>query len=181
MRTTLIPGLIVAVVAGACSTGTSTSAGGSKTISVVAAENFWGSLAAQLGGNHARVKSIIANPDTDPHDYEATPADGRAVASARYLIYNGLGYDSWASKLAAANPRPSRAVLDIGALVGKKEGDNPHRWYFPDDVEKVVARITADYKRIDPADAAFFDRQHEQVETVGLKRYKDLLTQIKAK
>src|SRR5438477_7905050 len=183
MRTALIPGLALAVLAGGCSTGTSKSAGAgsSGTVAVVAAENFWGSLAAQLGGSHVRVKNIIANPDTDPHDYEATPADGRAVASARYLIHNGLGYDSWASKLAAANPRSSRAVLDVGALVGKKEGDNPHRWYFPNDVEKVITQITADYKRLDPADAASFDRQHSQLETVGLKRYKDLLAQTKGR
>ena len=176
VRTTLI---LTLVLIPACSTGTGSDRGATRTVAVVAAENSWGSLAAQLGGDHARVRSIISNPDTDPHDYEATPADGRAVASARYLVHNGLGYDSWAAKLAAANPSSSRRVLDVGALVGKKEGDNPHRWYFPGDVEKVITSITSDYTRLDPADAAYFDRQHAQFEAEGLKRYKDLLAQIK--
>ena len=42
---------------------------------VVAAENFWGSIASQLGGAHVKVTSIITNPATDPHDYEAKPTD----------------------------------------------------------------------------------------------------------
>src|SRR5437762_13069194 len=97
MRTALISAsLALALVAAGCSTGSSKgTSDAAGTVTVVAAENFWGNLAVQLGGNHVRVRSIIANPDTDPHDYEATPADGRAVATASYVIYNGLGYDSW--------------------------------------------------------------------------------------
>src|SRR6266571_3655461 len=96
--------LAVALVAGACSSGTSSSTASGGKLQVVAAENFWGSIAAQLGGDKVTVKSIISNPDTDPHDYEPTPADGRAVASARYAVINGIGYDAWADKLLAANP-----------------------------------------------------------------------------
>jgi zinc/manganese transport system substrate-binding protein len=69
------------------------SAGDGKTIQVVAAENFWGSIASQLGGSHVKVTSIIDNPDADPHDYEPTAADARAVAGAEYTIVNGIGYD----------------------------------------------------------------------------------------
>src|ERR1700744_253416 len=47
-------------------------AGSGTKLQVVAAENFWGSIAAQLGGAHVAETSIISNPDTDPHDYEAT-------------------------------------------------------------------------------------------------------------
>src|SRR6266702_1016302 len=107
-------------------------------LQVVAAESFWGSIAAQLGGDRVTVTSIIRNPDTDPHDYEPTAADGRAIASARYMIFNGLGYDPWASDVVDANPVGGRRVLDVGALLNLKEGDNPHRWYFPVDVERVI-------------------------------------------
>ena len=56
---------------------------GSGSIQVVAAENFWGSIAAQVGGDRVTVKSIITNPNTDPHAYEATAQDGRTVARLR--------------------------------------------------------------------------------------------------
>jgi len=148
-------------------------------ITVVAAENFWGSLAAQLGGAHVRITSIINSPDADPHDYEPTAGDGRTIAAAKLVIVNGVGYDTWAGKLADANPSATRTVLTVGDLVGAKDGDNPHRWYNPDNVKAVIDRITADYKKIDPADAAFFDTRHSTVLTQNLKPYFDLIDQLR--
>jgi zinc/manganese transport system substrate-binding protein len=167
----------------ACSTTASTAAGssgGSALIQVVAAENFWGSLAAQLGGSHVKVTSIIDNPDADPHDYEANAGDGRAIAAAQLVIVNGVGYDGWATKLVDANPSDGRTTVTVGDLVGVKDGDNPHRWYNPDNVKAVIDQITADYKKIDPADASFFDSQHTTVLSTNLKPYFDLIAQIKA-
>jgi zinc/manganese transport system substrate-binding protein len=155
-------------------------AGGSTAVRVVAAENFWGSLAQQLGGTHATVTSIITNPDADPHDYEPTAADGRAVAVAQLALVNGVGYDAWASKLVDANPSPSRTVLTVGEVAGVKAGGNPHRWYNPDDVRAMIDQITAAYKKIDPADAAFFDAQHSTVLSGSLKPYFDLISQIRS-
>ncbi|MBV9041210.1 MAG: zinc ABC transporter substrate-binding protein [Acidimicrobiia bacterium] len=174
--------LTLALVAGACSSGGSSSATADNgKLHVVAAENFWGSIAAQLGGDRATVKSIITNPDTDPHDYEATAADGRTVASAKYVIVNGIGYDPWASKLLAANPASGRLQLNVGDAVGVKPGGNPHRWYSPPDVQKVIDQITADYKRLAPGDAAFFDRQRATFISTGLARYKGLVADIRTK
>ena len=99
--------------------------GGTSVINVVAAENFWGSLAEQLGGAHVKVVSIIDSPDADPHDYEPTAADGRAIAGAQLAIVNGVGYDPWATKLADANPSPTRTVLTVGDLVGVADGGQP--------------------------------------------------------
>ncbi|WP_329569624.1 metal ABC transporter solute-binding protein, Zn/Mn family [Kitasatospora sp. NBC_01266] len=177
--------LAIAVLAGtsACSTAprASSAAGGSKTIQVVAAENFWGSIAAQLGGSHVRVQSVITNPNTDPHSYEPTTADGRAVASADYVINNGIGYDAWSDKLLAANPAPQRTVLTVGTLLGKKDGDNPHQWYSADSLHQVIDRITADYQKIDPADAAYFDAQKQTFVSQTLGQYNQLESDIKAK
>jgi zinc/manganese transport system substrate-binding protein len=160
---------------------TTTTAAHTTKIAVVAAENFWGSIAAQLGGEHAAVSSIVANPDTDPHDYEPTPADGRTMAGAQFAIVNGIGYDPWAPKLLAANPSPSRVVLTVGQLVGVPDGGNPHRWYSPANVHQVIGRITADYQRIDPADSAYFTAQRQKFEATTLATYNSLITSIKTK
>jgi zinc/manganese transport system substrate-binding protein len=174
----------VAIVMAGCSTASPAAPGpaGSRTkITVVAAENFWGSLAEQLGGEHATVTSVINNPDADPHEYEPTAADGRAIASAQYVIINGIGYDPWAPKLVDANPSGNRTVLTVGDLVGVKEGGNPHRWYSPDDVHTVISRITDDYKKIDPTNAPFFDQQRQRLESQTLSRYNALISEIKVK
>ncbi|WBO62894.1 metal ABC transporter solute-binding protein, Zn/Mn family [Streptomyces camelliae] len=181
---------LTAVTATACSTSSShttdtaatgSASGSGRTIQVVAAENFWGSIASQLGGSHVKVTSIINNPDADPHDYEPTAADARTVAGAQYTIVNGIGYDAWADKLLAANPGSGRTQLKIGDMVGIKPGGNPHRWYSPDNVHQVIEKITADYKKIDPADAAYFDQQKTTFETKTLAGYNKLIADIKAK
>jgi zinc/manganese transport system substrate-binding protein len=165
----------------ACATTAPKAAGSTpRVVTVVAAENFWGSLAGQLGGSHAHVTSIITNPDADPHDYEPTAADGRAIDAAQVAIINGVGYDAWATKLAQTNPDASRTTITVGDLVGASDGDNPHRWYNPDNVRTVIDAITAAYKKADPTDAAYFQTQHTTVLNTDLKTYFDTIAQIKA-
>ena len=55
-------------------------ADGRAVLSVVAAENFWGSLAEQLGGRQVQVTSIVTDPNADPHEYETNPADARLLS-----------------------------------------------------------------------------------------------------
>jgi zinc/manganese transport system substrate-binding protein len=148
-------------------------------IHVVAAENFWGSLATQLGGDRVQVTSVITNPATDPHDYEPTAVDARTFAGAQMAIVNGVGYDPWASKLIAANPVKGRVVLTVGDLVGVKAGGNPHRWYSPANVQQVIAAIVRDYSKLDPKDAGYFARRKSQLETTGLAEYKHLIATVK--
>ncbi len=148
-------------------------------LQVVAAENFWGSLAAQLGGDRVQVTSIVHEPATDPHDYEPTAADARRMAIAKLAIVNGVGYDPWAPKLLDANPVGGRVVLDVGKLVGVRSGGNPHRWYSPGDVQRVIDRLEADYERLDPRHAAYYRAQRTKLETQGLARYRALIASIR--
>jgi zinc/manganese transport system substrate-binding protein len=127
------------------------------------------------------VKSIIVNPDTGPHSYEPTAADGVSIARSQMAIVNGIGYDKWASQLLAANPSNGRAVLDVGNLLGLKEGGNPHQWYSPSSVQRVVDAIVADYKRADPKDASYFEQQRSAFETAGLAEYNRLRSEIHAR
>jgi zinc/manganese transport system substrate-binding protein len=171
----------------ACSTSrpaTSATAGATaagRPITVVATINAWGSIAAQLGGTRVQETSIITNPATDPHAYEPTPTDARMVAGADVFIQNGIGYDSWAAKMLAANPVPGRSVLDVGGLVSIAVGGNPHRWYSPPDVRAVVDQITADYAKTDPADKAYFEQRKSAFLTTDLANYNDLIAAIRAK
>ncbi len=147
---------------------------------VVAAENFWGSIASQVGGTHVQVTSVITNPNADPHAYEPTAADARTIATARLVILNGVGYDPWAPKLLAADGG-GITVLDVGHLLGLKNGDNPHRWYNPGDVQTVIAAYVADLSKLDAADAPYFQSRRNQFDMVALKPYDDLIAQIKAR
>jgi zinc/manganese transport system substrate-binding protein len=173
----------VLVTATACGTTspTAVSPGHGGKLRVVATINAWGSIAAQLGGDRVQETSIITNPDVDPHDYEPSAADARTVAEARIVVDNGVGYDSWADKLMAANPSSGRTVLNVGKLVRVPDDGNPHRWYSPDNVASVADAITADYEQADPADAGYFDQRRAAFLGAGLARYHHLITDIKAK
>ncbi|HKW08357.1 MAG TPA: zinc ABC transporter substrate-binding protein, partial [Candidatus Dormibacteraeota bacterium] len=173
---------LVAVVslllAVACGGPGSVGAGG--TVEVVAGENFWGDIASQLGGSHARIQSVVTDPNADPHEYESNTNDARAFATANLVILNGAGYDGWARKLLDANPSSGRKVLDVASLLAKKSGDNPHFWYDPDYVIKVAGQITAELKSIDSSDASYFDEQRSAF-TNSLAPYMRRLAEIKQK
>ena len=173
---------ILAVLVAGCGSSDSARTTGSagEKLNVVAAEDFWGSIAEQLGGEKVEVTNIITNPAADPHDYEPTSEDAKTLAGAQMSIVNGIGYDEWASKLLAASPESSRTELVVGDVVGLKDGDNPHQWYSPISVGKVIDAITADYKQALPGNDSYFDQERKSFETKGLAEYNSLISQIKA-
>jgi zinc/manganese transport system substrate-binding protein len=170
-------GLLV-IAACACSGPGSTAHAGS--LNVVAGENFWGSIAVQLGGSKVNVLSVVTDPNADPHEYASNTEDARAFADADLVILNGAGYDDWGQKLLDANSSNHRQVLNIASLLGKKAGDNPHFWYDPGYVVKVADAITARYKAIDNADAAFFDQRRTDF-AAALQPYQTRISELKRK
>lgn len=170
-------GMVVVLGISACATGTPATAG---LISVVAGENFWGSIASQLGGSRVSVHSVVTDPNADPHEYETSTQDARAFAEADFVILNGAGYDNWGQKLLDANSSSHRTALTVAQLLGRKPGDNPHFWYHPGNVLTVADKITAEYKVIDSGDASFFDQQRSAF-TAALKPYTDRIAEVKSR
>lgn len=124
------------------------------TIAVVAAENFYGDIARQIGGERVTVASIMNNPDQDPHLFETTPGTVRQIANAQIAVLNGADYDPWMEKLLAAAPRPGRVTINAAALTGKKAGGNPHLWYDPATMPAVAKALADAFAKADPAHAA---------------------------
>ena len=120
-------------------------------IAVVAAENFYGDIARQIGGDRVAVVSIMNNPDQDPHLFETTPGIVRQIAGAQIAIVNGADYDAWMEKLLSAAPQPNRKVIIAADLMHKKAGDNPHLWYDPATMPAVAKAIAAALAAADAA------------------------------
>jgi zinc/manganese transport system substrate-binding protein len=137
----------------------------SGVIQVVAAENFWGSLVGQLGGNDTSVVSIVTDPNTDPHEYEANSSAAVAIANAQFVIVNGVGYDDWALSLIQADGNTHQVVLNVGDLNGVTVGGgivsgNPHQWYDPVYVNRTVAAMYSDLASIAPGDLTTFQQNY---------------------
>jgi len=107
----------------------------------------------QIAGDHVTLTSIISDPNADPHEYESSTRDMAAIARARLVIINGMGYDGFMPKLLRATPNPAREVMDVSKLAGKKEGDNWHIWYDPTVMPKFARAVTDFFVRIDAANA----------------------------
>ena len=120
-------------------------------IAIVAAENFYGDIARQVGGDRVEVVSVMNSPDQDPHLFETVPGVVRQIADARIVILNGADYDPWLEKLLAAAPRPGRGGINAAGRVHKKAGDNPHLWYDPATAPAVAKAIAAALSAADPA------------------------------
>ncbi len=149
-------------------------------LQVVATENFWGSLVSQIGGTRIQVRSIVSDPNADPHEYESGATDARAVADADYVIVNGAGYDSWMDKLIGAGGTSDRKVLTVADILGKKTGDNPHFWYDPAYVNRVVAQMTEDLISLDPIGAPYYQERAAALDT-SLATYQNRIAAIAAR
>lgn len=125
-----------------------------EPINIVAAENFYGDVAEQVGGPAVKVTSILSNPDQDPHLFEASASTARDLAAARIVIYNGADYDPWMGKLLSASRATGRVTIEVAKLVGKKAGDNPHLWYDPATMPALAEALAAKFARLDPAHQA---------------------------
>jgi zinc/manganese transport system substrate-binding protein len=149
-------------------------------IKVVAAENFYGGIAAAIGGDRTEVVSILSNPAQDPHLFEASPAVVRRLADARVVIVNGADYDPWAEKLLHAAPRADRTVISVARLIGRKPGENPHFWYDPTVMPAVAKAIAAALSEADPAHAGDYATRLSAT-LAALDRVAARVTRLRAK
>lgn len=148
----------------------SAAAGASSPLPVVASTDVYGAIVSAVGGSAVQVTSIINSPDADPHEYESTPKDAVAVGKAKLLIYNGAGYDDFATKiLAASGAKPS--TIDVAQLSGLQSQVpagaefNEHVWYSFPTVKKVADTVAVDLGQADPAQAATFTANAQAFDT----------------
>lgn len=179
-RRTRLPLLVLAVTAAllaACSSGAGSTGG---KLGVVAGENFWGDIAAQIGGSQVKVTSIIADPNTDPHEFESNVQDAAAIQDAKVVIINGAGYDDFMAKLIAAGGSTNHSDITVADLVGATSDSNPHLWYNPDYVTKAAQAIESEFAKQRPNDAKTF-RANLATFLKGEQQVRDVIAQIKAK
>ena len=159
----------------------STSAGPcpSTPVTAVAVENFYGDILKQLGGQCVTVTSVLADPSADPHEYQPTANDAKAYQATQFVIENGLGYDDFSDKIIATLDKKP-VILNVGATLGLKVGDNPHVWYSPDYVDKIAQAMTQGLKKIDPSAGGYFDERAGTFAT-SLAPYRAAVAQIQTR
>ena len=150
-----------------------------EPIKIVAAEIFYGGVAQQIAGNDATVKSILTNPNQDPHEFTTNAGTAKSVADADIVIASGIGYDSWMDKLFTTKGKPERVVIHVAELIGAKDGDNPHIWYDPKTMPAVGAKLVEVLSKINPAQAGAYQKRLDDF-NASMKPVLDRIAAIRA-
>jgi zinc/manganese transport system substrate-binding protein len=163
--------VIVLVVTALLVAGCGTSTGTTGKLDVVAAENVYGNIAAQIGGHRVSVTSILTSPSADPHLFEPGTSTGLAVADASVVLQNGLGYDAFMTRLENAAPNSHRVVVTVADALGIHGKDaNPHLWYDVRRLRQIAATIESGFVKADPS--------HEDAYRRGLRRFERSLAPL---
>jgi zinc/manganese transport system substrate-binding protein len=178
--------LAAALLASACSSspgtagGSTAAAAAAAKITAIGAENEYADVIAQVGGKYVQATSIMSNPNTDPHTFEASPAVAREISGARLIVQNGVGYDDWATTIENAAPGDGRQVINVQQLLGLPDSTpNPHLWYKPSTMPKVASAIAAGLGQIDPAHASYY-KANAATFTASLSAWTKALAAFKA-
>jgi zinc/manganese transport system substrate-binding protein len=152
MRTVIVLG-VTTLLLSACGG----SAGSGGRVDVVAAENVYGNIASQIGRPHVSVTSILTSPNADPHLFEPGTSSSLAVAGAKVVLQNGLGYDAFMTKLEDASPSSGREVVTMADVLGAHgRNANPHLWYDVPRLGRIAGAIAAALEHADPRHAAAY-------------------------
>lgn len=160
--------------------GPAAAGGGCPTepVNVVVSVDQWGDIVRDLGGDCAKVSTVLASSSVDPHDFEPSPADAATFAKAQLVVVNGADYDPWASRFASTSA-PKAPVVDAGAVTKTAAGANPHLWYSPSAVVAVADAVTAELAQLAPDAKGYFDDRRATF-AADLQPYNKLIAQIKA-
>jgi zinc/manganese transport system substrate-binding protein len=175
----VIGGTLLVLIAGV-GAGSSAPRPSAGTVMAVGAENEYANVIEQVGGSYVKVTAIESNPNTDPHNFEASPSVAQAVSVASLLIENGVGYDTYMEKIESASPSSSRKVINVQKLLGLPESTtNPHLWYKPETMPAVAKALVSDLSALQPAHAAYFRENARRFEE-SLKPWYAAIAKFKA-
>jgi zinc/manganese transport system substrate-binding protein len=137
-----------------------------KKIDAVGAENQYANVLAQIGGKYVSVSSILNNPNTDPHTFEASPQVAEEVGGAQLIVQNGVGYDAFMNNIEAASANSKRKVIVAQNVLGlAKDVPNPHLWYSPKTMPAVAKVMAKDLSELDPSHATYFQARLHAFDT----------------
>lgn len=126
-------------------------------ITAVGAENEYANVLSQIGGKFVVVSSVLNNPNTDPHTFEASTSVAEEVSRALLIVQNGVGYDGFMNRIEAASPNSKRKVIVAQKVLGLPANTpNPHLWYDPKTMPAVAKAMAKDLGELDPGQKSYF-------------------------
>jgi zinc/manganese transport system substrate-binding protein len=131
-----------------------------EPLPVVASFSILADLVKEVGGDRVAVRTLVG-PDRDAHTYQPTPEDVRAVAAARVLVINGLGFEGWHERLIKASGSKAPVIIATAGIKTRQSADDghghkhadPHVWHDPQRMQIYVRNLAEGLAKADPAGA----------------------------
>ena len=108
-----------------------------EPLPVVASFSILGDLVKEIGGEHVSLTTLVG-ANGDAHVYQPTPADARAVSSAKVLFVNGLEFEGWIDRLVSASGFKGVKIISTRGIEaipfaeeeghGEGHGDGAFEW-----------------------------------------------------
>ena len=175
-----IIGLSIGVWLSSCTTNSTIETAPNPTNKKVILTTFTvlADMTQNVAGDKAIVESIT-KPGAEIHGYQATPSDLARGQKANLILENGLNLERWADRFYNSLPKVPHVTLSEGfqpidiAEDAYKGKPNPHAWMSPQNAVIYVENIRKSLGKLDPANAATYDRNakaySEQIKEIDLK------------
>ena len=149
-----------------------------KTLEVVASFTVLADVVHEIGGANVHVRSLVG-PNGDPHEFEPSPDDARALKESDVVFVSGEGLEGWMDRLITASGYSGKPIVaSVGIKTREMEEDgktvtDPHVWNSPVNVQIWVNNIEKALAAADPEDAEHFRANAESYrkKLVGLDTY----------
>lgn len=149
-----------------------TSVRAAEPVTVASLSTVLSDVAKNVGGDRVRILEIV-KPGVDPHGFEPSPGDIKAMSKANLVLANGLGFEGYLDKL-----RQALGTGPVFVVVGNsvktipvvhehhdhdhdhdhgENGNDPHWWHSVNNV-KIATKVIRDALiKVDPAGRATYD------------------------
>ena len=125
---------------------------------VVATTTQVADMAAVVGADRIDLVRLL-KPGIGAHDYEPSPADVEAIATAQLVVENGVGLESWLHDTIENSGYDGPVVnTSQGVALRRVDGEpDPHIWQNPRNAQRMAANIERGLATAEPAAAGTFE------------------------
>lgn len=114
-----------------------------SSIRVVTSFSILEDLVKELGGEYVSVVNLVGR-NSDAHMYRPKPSDAVAIASADLVVFNGLGFEGWITRLIDNSGYKNKQLIASNGVDVIKVGDeiDPHAWQSFHNIHVYIQNIT---------------------------------------
>jgi zinc/manganese transport system substrate-binding protein len=134
-----------------------------EKLKAVATFSILADFVKNVGGDRVDVQALVG-PNADAHVYQPPPGDAKALADAKVIFTNGLGFEGWIPRLIKASGTKAPMIVATKRVSPRKADDShghgdadPHAWQSVTNAKIYAANIRDALLAADPAGKSAYE------------------------